>query len=64
MTMGEIPMTTLPAEDFKRFLGTIQLCLFQLKPAFYSQSYVREIEMLEKRPIPNKHDFNFTDFTD
>lgn len=52
--MAEIPMTTLAHVPFMRFLGTLQILLFQVRPAFYPASYLKELQMLEERVIPKK----------
>ena len=62
--MAEIPMTTIPHEQFLRFLGTMQLQLFKVKPLFYPASYLREVEMLEQRHFEKKTENSFTDFTE
>ena len=47
--MALIPMTTIPQEQFMRYLGTLQIVLFQIRPNFYPASYLKEIEMLKER---------------
>ena len=41
--MAKIPMTTIPHEQFMKFLGTLQLLLFGIRPSFYPESYLKEI---------------------
>ena len=64
MQLAEIPMTTLAHVNFLRFLGTLQILLFKVRPAFYPASYLMELKMLEERVIPKKAFNTFTDFTE
>ena len=44
-------MTVIDHNEFMRFLGKLQLLLFKLRPAFYADSYLKELEYHEKREI-------------
>ena len=57
-------MTLVPQEQFMRFLGTMQLLLFKLRPQFYAASYLRELELLKERHIEKKPAYNLTDFAE
>lgn len=57
-------MTTLAHVPFMRFLGTLQMLLFQVRPTFYPASYLHELKMLEERIVPKKAAHTFTDFTE
>ena len=64
-TMAEIPMTMIPHEQFMKFLGTLQIVLFGIRPNFYPASYLKEMEMLKERKMPPvKPENNFSDFSE
>ena len=57
-------MTTLDHVTFMRFLGTLQILLFKVRPSFYPASYLKEVKMFEERVIPKKSANTFTDFSE
>ena len=62
--MRDVVLTMVPHDSFMRFLGTLQLLLFKMNPQFFSESYLRELELLNERKIVKKQSYSFGDFTD
>ena len=61
--LGEIAMTLVPRDNFMRFLGTMQLLLFKIRPLFYTASYLKDIEIFKKRSVEKKPAYTLTDFS-
>ena len=47
--LSEIVMTLVPHDQFMRFLGTMQILLFKIRPQFYTNSFLQELEVFKDR---------------